>query len=193
MKLNIALAMMLSSRVLGVDLTFVSGKNCSGKALYGRKNLPRIPCYDMSYLDPTKSVIVANLSLGQSVSFYSDPTCEHQLYKTSVDVCYTEPDRHVRSFQIHTNGTNSTSDRLPSSKDVVPYGVRLSNYQGLTHASPYHIDLMWSKFALGIVASVIGQLTVLSSIAIGCALTDSTNVIGIIGCIIGPIGTGMFD
>lgn len=134
---------LLASVVFGADLTFLSDVNCTGQALYGRKDLPSISCYDMSYLDPTKSVILANVAPGDTLSFFSYTACTNNLYSSSVNVCYTEPNSQVRSFSIQTGGT--PADSKSSTKDVVPYGVRLSNYKGLSQASALSPDLNFSS------------------------------------------------
>lgn len=173
MKNFILTTVLFASSILGLDLTFVSDANCTGRAFYGRQDLPSISCYDMSYLDPTDSVIVANVSSGERVTFFSDTACQNQLYSTGTNVCYTESDSQVRSFQVRTADTPAAEDDAAStSTDVVPYGVRLSNYKGLSQAGPDSINIMLSQFAIGIIVGVTAQLVALSAIATGCALTD---------------------
>jgi len=131
------------SSVFGADLTFLSDTNCTGQPLYGRKELPGISCYDMSYLDPTKSVILANVAPGETVTFFSDTACTNNLYSYTIDVCYTEPDHLVRGFSVKSDGTSANAPA--STKDVVPYGVRLSNYKGLSIATVNSPDIGFSR------------------------------------------------
>jgi len=133
-------AFLLTSAVFGADLTFVADANCTGQALYGRKDLPSVPCYDMSYLDPTKSVVLANLNPGEKISFFSDTACQNELYSSSISVCYTEPDSQVRSFQVQTNDT--PEDAATSTTDMVPYGIRPSNYKCLSQTTIESPDIM---------------------------------------------------
>ena len=45
-------------------------------------------------------------------------------------------------------------------------------------------------FALGIILGVTASLLTLSTAAIGCATTDSTNVLSLYSCIAAPVATG---
>lgn len=58
--------------VFGLDLTFASGVNCTGRAEFGRRDLPSIPCYNLTNYGPTQSVIIADLSPGDNIRFFSD-------------------------------------------------------------------------------------------------------------------------
>jgi len=135
--------LLLASSVFGADLTFLSDANCTGQALYGRKDLPGISCYDMSYLDPTKSVTLTNVAPGETITFFSDTACAYNLYSSAIDVCYTEPDSQVRSFSVKSDGTSA--EAAASTKDVVPYGVRLSNYKGLSIANINSPEIGFSR------------------------------------------------
>jgi hypothetical protein len=189
MKTVIVTTALLASATFGADLTFVSDINCTGQALYGSKDFPNISCYGMTYLDHTKSVILANLLPGEKITFFSDTNCRNELYSSSINLCYTEPYSQVRSFQVQTNDTSANA--ATPTTDVVPCGIRLSNYKGLSQASLYEVDLDFSRFAIGIILGIVGQLVALSTIATGCATIDTTDVLSVYGCIAAPIVNSM--
>lgn len=127
--------------------------------------------------------MLKNIAAGQQVAFFSDAACENELYSSSTDLCYTEPSSAFKSFKVQDSAKTETLTR-----DVVPYGIKMSNYKGLAAASdPFNVDLSYSTFALGVILATAGQAGALSALAIGCALVDSTSVLSLFGCILGPI------
>lgn len=161
----------------------MSGTNCNGQALHGKKDLQAIYCYSMTYLDPTESVIIANVTPGQKwLTFRTlDAGTSCTAHRLGFVILL-----QISGVSISTN----TANEIPSTKSMVPCVVKLSNYKGLSLPSPYHVDLGYSQFSIGLLVSVTTQLAALSAFATGCALYGSTNVITLAACIAGPISSG---
>ncbi|KAK0123973.1 hypothetical protein ONS95_008961 [Cadophora gregata] len=178
---------LFGSAVFALDLTFASVASCTGKALHGRRDLPSISCYNLTSYPATQSVILASFEPGETVKFFSDAECQDEIYRASSDQCYTETNRKVLGFSLQA--ANDATSSSASSTDVAVYEVKLTNFTGLSQSSPFNIDLNFSRFATGVTLSIVAGLVAISTIATGCVLNDSTDVLSIYGCIAGPMST----
>ena len=127
----------LASTGFSIDVIFDSGPGCTGQALYGRNDLPNVQCHNMStisILQPAQSINIVNVASGETIKVYSDTECLDEIYTTSVSSCFNEPNGYVGSFQIQAVPAETTSEWMKSTKEVVPFGIKLSNYTGLATA-----------------------------------------------------------
>ncbi|KAK4508538.1 hypothetical protein PRZ48_002277 [Zasmidium cellare] len=182
-------AYLFVSSALAANITFASEKECGGLGIYGSRLVDDIPCYDISSYEAAYSVVLADLS-NQIVTIYSDDACNTQLARATGDTCLDFGGNRANSFKIVS--TNSTVDDAAVSTsgttDLVPYGVKLSDYKGLSQTSPYDIDL---KFNIGYVSTALiytgTTLTIGAAIA-GCYITVG-NPLAITICVATGVGT----
>lgn len=181
---------LIAGSALAANITFASEKECGGKGIYGTRFVDEIPCYDISTYEAAYSVVLADLS-NQIVTVYSDDACSAQLAQTMEDSCLDFANARANSFKIEKAGTASQDIAVPSSNttDLVPYGVKLSDYKGLSQTSPYDIDL---KFNIGYVSTALiytgTTLTIGAAIA-GCYITSASHPLVITLCVATGVGT----
>lgn len=186
---------LLALPALAVDVAFMQGEACSGQPLYGMKGLDAVTCYDITDDVAPRSVDFRNLAAQQKVRLFSDTECTQKLYSTTSKACYIVSGDNIAAFTV-TNTTNAPQvgeyeefQSKEMTKDVVEYGVKLSNYKGM-EAAPFSSNIRYSNSFIG--ASAIGTASGLSfaSGVAGCySAVAGGGPLSIFSCIAGPIAT----
>jgi hypothetical protein len=107
---------LIARGALSVDIAFVDGADCTGTGLYGTKSIPHLPCYDLTDFDSASSVHMRNITDGQVLHFFSDPSCQIALHSSSGvdDQCFTSPIGQFGSFQVSASHSDSSLRRRDS-------------------------------------------------------------------------------
>ena len=169
MKTPTPLVLLSSTFALAIDIALDSEKQCSAqvsrwisstiavadidKALHLGRELPDMPCYDLSHLKGIESAFLANIAENQTVTLFSDAHCEHNIGTVNVDGCFT-PTSGMRSLAINTmayeHGVNKE-------RKVEDYDFAFTNVTSLAIASPDAVDISYTN---AIIATVFGAATV---------------------------------
>lgn len=175
--------------VFGLDLTFASGVNCTGRAEFGRRDLPSIPCYNLTNYGPTQSVIIADLSPGDNIRFFSDSDRQDELHQATANACYTEPNSRITSFKVQRN---DKLEKTASTTDIVQYSVKLTNYTSLSQSIPYDIDINFSNIVSSSTYDFLIGATSIGAVVSGCVTAIGGTVPGYITCVLGVITIGNY-
>jgi hypothetical protein len=187
----------LAHGVHSVDVAFVDGADCTGIGLYGTKDIPYLPCYDLSSFDPASSIHMRNMTRDQVLHFFSDSSCQVALHSTdnTDDQCFTSPIGRFGSFQVSSSDSSLTIHGRDSSTidttDVVPYAIKMSNYTDMGTFDPVKIDLGLSIFTLGLGLIGLGQAITLYGAINTCVALKGPNPSpkDIFDCAIQPVST----
>lgn len=179
---------LLSGAASAVDLTFMDTKGCSGQPLFGKQALTNISCHDVDG-NHAESVHMQNFGPNEVIQFFSDAECKNEIYSSADSTCYTQSEGAVAAFRISVDGSHEKRAEDVTTTDLVEYGVKLSDYTGLT-AVPTSVDLRYSNFFIGASALALSNAVTISALAVGCysAITGGGGI-GIYGCVAGPIAT----
>ena len=103
------LALLLVRGADSVDIAFIDGADCTGTGLYGTKNIPYLPCYNLSTFAPARSVHMRNMTNDQVLRFFKD-SCQVVLQSTDStdDQCLSSPIGRFGSFQVSTSDSSMT-------------------------------------------------------------------------------------